>query len=560
MEGVSTVKQLIRKGDFMAKLDLKDAYLTIPVFPAHRVWLCFKWGGKTFEFVSLPFGLSSAAWAFTKILRPAIAHLRRLGIRLVVYLDDILIVHSSEVGARKDARIVRGLLESLGFSINEEKSIEIPAQSMEYIGIMIHSTSMSFTLTEKKSADLKNLCIAVVRKESISLRELASLLGNFNWASQAVPFAQAHIRGLQALYIAKLRQAQGDYSSLTRLDKESKNDLCWWVRQADFTIGRPIILSKPSISIYSDSSLTGWGAVCNGVRTGGPWTSAEEKSHINELEILAALKALECFTASSKDLTVELFLDNTTAVSYVNKLGGSRSSRLCSIALRIARWCEGRNIELFAVYLPGSDNVIADAESRRQLSSADWKLAPRAFKSIQQRWKVKVDLFASEWNAQLPKYVSWFPQPGAWKTEAFSFSWTNLEGYAFPPFNLIPNCLSKVRQDQASLILVTPYWPSQSWFPSALEMSTDFPLCLSPCQDILTSPTGTSHPLAENDSIRLIAWNLSGIVSRGKAFRRTLSDSCWLQQGKIQTPHTNLPGRFGAIGAFDGMLIPCLSA
>ena len=114
---------------------------------------------------------------------------------------------------------------------------------------------------------------------------------------------------MQALYIAKLRQAQGDYSSLTRLDKESKNDLCWWARQADFTIGRPIILSKPSISIYSDSSLTGWGAVCNGVRTGGPWTSAEEKAHINELEILAALKALECFTASSKDLMVELFLE-----------------------------------------------------------------------------------------------------------------------------------------------------------------------------------------------------------------------------------------------------------
>jgi hypothetical protein len=135
MEGVSTVKQLNRKGDFMAKLDFKDAYLTIPVYPEHRAWLCFKWGGKTFEFVSLPFGLSSAPWAFTKILRPAIAHLRRLGVRLVVYLDDILIVHSSETGARKDARIVRGLLESFGFSINEEKSIEVPAQTMEYIGI-----------------------------------------------------------------------------------------------------------------------------------------------------------------------------------------------------------------------------------------------------------------------------------------------------------------------------------------------------------------------------------------------------------------------------------------
>jgi|LakMenEpi03Aug12_release.lakeMendotaPanAssembly.Ray.scaffolds.fasta_scaffold1018039_2 hypothetical protein len=75
---------------------------------------------------------------------------------------------------------------------------------------MIHSSSMSFTLTEKKSVDLKNLCIAVARKESISLREMASYLGNFNWAAQAVPFAQAHIRGLQAMYIAKLRQAQGN--------------------------------------------------------------------------------------------------------------------------------------------------------------------------------------------------------------------------------------------------------------------------------------------------------------------------------------------------------------
>lgn len=105
MEGISTVKQLIRKGDFMTKLDLKDAYLTIPLYPKHREWLRFRWNGKTSEFLSLPFGLSSAPWAFTKILRPAIPHLRRLVIRLVVYLDDFLIVHSSEEGARKDARI-----------------------------------------------------------------------------------------------------------------------------------------------------------------------------------------------------------------------------------------------------------------------------------------------------------------------------------------------------------------------------------------------------------------------------------------------------------------------
>lgn len=75
MEGISTVKQLIRKEDFMAKLDLKNAYLTIPLCPKHREWLRFRLGGKNFEFVSLPSGLSSAPLAFIKILRPAIAHL-----------------------------------------------------------------------------------------------------------------------------------------------------------------------------------------------------------------------------------------------------------------------------------------------------------------------------------------------------------------------------------------------------------------------------------------------------------------------------------------------------
>ncbi len=306
--------------------------------------------------------------------------------------------------------------------------------------------------------------------------------------------------------------------------------------------------------------MTGWGAVCNGVRTGGPWTSAEEKAHINELEILADLKALECFTASSYDLTVELFLDNTTAVSCVNKLVWLTFIKALLYCFAYRKMVRGKKCLIICCLLARFRLCDRRRRVMRQLSSADWKLAPWAFRSIQQRWKMEVDLFASEWNAQLPRYVSWFPQPGAWKTEAFSFSWTNLEGYAFPPFNLIPSCLSKVRQDQASLILVTSYWPGQSWFPSALEMSTDFSLSLSPCPDILTSRTGTSHLLAENDLIRLIAWNLSGIISRGRAFRQTLSDSCWLRQRKIRTPHTNLPGRFGVIGAFDGMLIPCLSA
>jgi hypothetical protein len=169
------------------------------------------------------------------------------------------------------------------------------------------------------------------------------------------------------------------------------------------------------------------------LRTEGPWTKEERKEHINFLELLAALKALQCFTATARDTTIELRMDNTSAVSYVNRMGGCKSANLCSIALEISKWCECRNLSLCAVFVPGVTNILADAESRRPLSSGDWKLGPQSFKTIQAIWEVEVDLFASSWNAQLPIFVSRFPQPGAWKTDALSLSWKALAGYCFPP-------------------------------------------------------------------------------------------------------------------------------
>jgi hypothetical protein len=160
MEGISTLRHTIREGDWLAKLDLKDAYLTVPIFSLHRKFLRFKWGHDIFEFVSLSFGLSSAPWAFTKLLRVVIAHLRKLGLRLVIYLDDILVVASSQLAARLAVNQVRSLLESLGLVISTEQSVEDPVQALEYIGIFIDTLSMKLLLPERKRLDIYRLCKA----------------------------------------------------------------------------------------------------------------------------------------------------------------------------------------------------------------------------------------------------------------------------------------------------------------------------------------------------------------------------------------------------------------
>lgn len=85
----------------MCKLDLKDAYLSIPMHEFCRRFLRFKWQGRVYEYTALPFGLSAAP---RKTLKLVLATLRATGIRLVAYLDDILIVRRSEEDAKLHSR------------------------------------------------------------------------------------------------------------------------------------------------------------------------------------------------------------------------------------------------------------------------------------------------------------------------------------------------------------------------------------------------------------------------------------------------------------------------
>jgi len=172
MEGLSTVRHLISPEDWLAKLDLTDAYFTVPLHPSHQPFLQFLWDNVFYQLTFLPFGLSSAPWAFTKVLKPVISFLRERGIRLVAYLDDILIINSSRLGLVKDIELVRSTLERLGFVISEEKSVTSPTQILEYLGLMVDSILMSFSLPSRKVDRVLSQCRSLLSAQSVSLRDL----------------------------------------------------------------------------------------------------------------------------------------------------------------------------------------------------------------------------------------------------------------------------------------------------------------------------------------------------------------------------------------------------
>ncbi len=95
-----TLKQIlsqIRTGDWFCSLDLKDAYFHIQIAPHHRRFLRFAFEGVAYQYTVLPFGLSLAPRTFTKCMDAALSPLRQMGIRILNYLDDWLILAQSEV-------------------------------------------------------------------------------------------------------------------------------------------------------------------------------------------------------------------------------------------------------------------------------------------------------------------------------------------------------------------------------------------------------------------------------------------------------------------------------
>ena len=102
--------------------------------------------------------------------------------------------------------------------------------------------------------------------------------------------------------------------------------------------GRLILPLIPDIVIEMDASLLGWGAATNRMSTGGLWTQQERVHHINLLELAGGALATKTFTKGPKDIYVLLKMDNTTAIAYINRMGGTRSQTLPLAARNHWHW------------------------------------------------------------------------------------------------------------------------------------------------------------------------------------------------------------------------------
>lgn len=558
MENFEQAIRLINKGDFMASVDLRHAYYSVKVADEQQRLLCFTWQDVIYQFTCLPNGISEGPRLFTKLMKPVFATLRKEGYNVTSFIDDTLICSNSYSGCIKAIQATISLLQKLGFCINVEKSVLIPTQCIEYLGNVINTKLMTVSLPERRLIKIRLGCANLLGQDITSIREVARVIGLLVAAFPAVELGKLHYRKLEAGKIATLKQVHGNFDRKLNITADMKLDLSWWLDNVD-RHHRHIFRSGTDIDLFTDASTLGWGGHLGCLTTSGTWSLDEKELHINILELKAILFSLQAFAHELEGRHIKVFCDNTTALTYVNEMGGIKSKPCNDVSSQIWDWCLKHRSWVTCSHIPGKLNTLADLASRKINDRHEWKLDPHVFTTLSDIFGTpSIDLFASRLNKQVSTFCSWRPDPEATYLDAFSLDWSKFVlSYIFPPFSLIARCLQKLRAEQAQGWMVVPLWPSQPWMGKLLRLLIDYPRLITSRRDVIAHPSTTApHPIMSHT--RLMACLLSGKPCKNEEFQRRLQTSYLLPGDQALRGSTAHMSRGGHSFVVDGMSIPLL--
>ena len=518
METQGSVRSAIRSQEWAVSIDIRDAYLHVPMHQAVRKYLRFVVNKKVYQFTCLPFGLATSPREFTKLLRPVVSLLRQQGVKLHVYLDDWLIRADTPEEAQLHSQTIIKVLQFLGWIINFEKSDLTPSQDFQFIGMQFNTRRFTVAPLPKMRIKVQSVLQHWMANPNITARDLHRLLGMLVFMASLVRRGRLRLRPVQWWAATAWCQRTGNWSDRIQVPQWVLSEVAWWSSPAVLQ-GLPLAARETEVTLFTDASSSGLGAQLGSHSTQGQWSASQRLCHINVLEMQAVIYAVRDFLPLLRYHVVRLMCDNAVTVAYIKNEGGTRSHTLMQMTIRLLKWCDSKAITLVPVHLPGVRNIQADSLSRvGQTLTTEWTMAMESLRPVFAKWgEPQIDMFATFANRRLVKFVSPYPDPRAEWTDAMSMPWDKERGllYVFPPFKMVPQVLQKIAQSpELQVILIALLQPAVSWFPELMNLTQEDPVPLFvEGQDLLTQDVCMGGGVTETRHFRpsnLHAWKLSG--------------------------------------------------
>lgn len=473
-EDLKAVPGFLLPGDFMFTLDLKSGYHHVDIRPDCWTYLGFEWRGQFYCFTQLPFGVSSACWAFTKLMREVLRGWRRRGWRCGGLLDDQFHAEQDAATLVRRRELIVSQLERMGFVLNREKSMlgEV-SQRIKYLGMFIDTQRGVFEVPGDKRERVLAAIASALAARRLPVRTIACIKGQLLAMSWAFgPWSRLRTRGL-----GHLIETRRSWSSHVAVSPEAEEDLLFWQAYFDHFNGRRSLWRPSHVHTLMHCDAAGkngtfpggWGAwtVLDGkvVTARGEWDSRVSSYGSTPQELQAVLNGLRSFRspAGLDGQVVRVMTDNLNAANIINK-GSAKADNCYTVAYELLWYCVEHDIRLDAQWIPRDKNKYADYLSKIQ-EPDNWTISDSVFTSLSKAWgPFDIDLFASHHNHRLPAFYAAHHVPGAAGVDAFRFRWGRA-CWAYPPFGLLLRVLQHAQACRARLCLLAPVWPTRDWWP-----------------------------------------------------------------------------------------------
>ena len=488
-EDLGFIPQILKPDDYFVTTDYSRGYHHVDLHEDFWKYFGVEWEGNYYVFCSLPFGLASACWAFTKITRELSNKWRLMGRRCSGYLDDG--IHADQSYNNLVAFVHTWLIpdtEKCGFLLNFKKCSLDPKTRVAYLGMFIDSILRCYEVPSAKRKIIRSLIKqALDSKAKCSVHLLEVITGNL--ASMHWAFGPLSRLMTMSIYNDFKHATSWSYVPLSA---SSINDLQFWLDGFDNYNGFRPLWAPLGIHqiIFTDAAgqnllnFGGWAGWMVDPNSGhrliakGIWQGDVILDHSTLQELLAVFLTIQSFNTRN-ELAMKLVHIKTDnqAVSYIINKAGSRDLHVHNICKALLWYCFNNRIYLSASWIPRDLNSFADFYSKNT-DSGDWKLNPNIFNYLQRKWGTfDIDLFASYNNHQTDRYYSLYFTPTCEGVNAFSFHWGR-RCWCNPPFKMMSQVMAKARACRARLCIICPFTPSAPWWHAISPNGSHFDTCV----------------------------------------------------------------------------------
>ena len=356
----------VKQGSYLAKVDLKNAYRSIPISKESQEATGISWvfGDQKIYMkdVRLPFGAKLSPFIFNKITQAVVRMMIRKGFKgICAYLDDFIIITDSKDECTLALNTLIYLLRSLGFMINWSK-VEGPTNHLSFLGIVIDSLSMTCSIPAAKMCQIKTYLDKFVNRKRASKKQLQSLIGRLSWVAKVVPAGRIYLRSLiNGMSVLK----NPDHKIV--LTKEMLADLDWWMRVGPKLNGIfPIKDDRPVTSLVTDACTIGGAGVFEGDWFYVNWQQdcpEMANLHINYKEALCVVLAARRWAPWWCNKKIVVYTDSMVARGMLAK-ARAKDSCMVTALKELFMLSAIYNFQIIPRYIVGKDNLLADRISR----------------------------------------------------------------------------------------------------------------------------------------------------------------------------------------------------